>query len=172
MSPRDARAILLTMTRALVNVMAAAGMILVTAGSAAADVETAQRASVLGTAEIHTHDPHSVFEFSVHAWGDGRSGTGAVWLSHHDDEQIGWLVARVDCVRVTGSLGVVTAVVSDAQDFSGAAPGDPIALAVRDHDTNGTRDSLRFAAREQAEKCHTPETTEHEISRGDFRVGH
>ncbi|WP_156050764.1 hypothetical protein [Allokutzneria albata] len=121
-------------------------------------------ASVVGRAEIDTHDPVSTFEFTVHA----RAGRGVVWIAHHDDEQIGWLVARVDCVRVTGGIGVVTAIVSDAQDFSGATPGDPISLTVRD-DRAGDR--LGFASREQVRRCHGLEPT-HGITRGDLRVRH
>lgn len=134
-----------------------------TVGTAAA---APARGSVLGSAEIELSDPYSVFEFSVHAQGDGRSGQGVVWLAHHDDQHVAWMVARVDCVRVAGSVGVVTGVVSDAQDFAVAAPGDPIALTVRD----GAKDSVSFASGEDARKCGRSPAPAHEITRGDFRV--
>jgi hypothetical protein len=147
--------------------LAAAAALLSTAGTAGA--ATTGTASVLGHAEIDTQDPASTFEFSVHAQGNGRSGQGVVWMSHHDDTRIGWMVARVDCVRVVGSLGIVTGVVSDAQNFAVASPGEPIALTVRD---NGTADTLSFASREQAQRCHRSPDQETQVSRGDFRVSH
>ncbi|MBN6036554.1 hypothetical protein [Amycolatopsis sp. 195334CR] len=150
------------MKRALITLLGATALALSTVGTAAA----ATGGSVLGGAEIELTDPYSVFEFSVHASGDGRAGQGVVWLAHRDDQRIGWMVARVDCVRVTGSLGVVTGVVSDAQDFAVAAPGDPIALTVRD----GAKDSISFASREEARKCGRSPAPAHEITRGDFRV--
>ncbi|QFU93761.1 hypothetical protein [Amycolatopsis sp. YIM 10] len=152
------------MRKLTIGLLGATALVLSTVGTAAA--APAPGGSVLGSAEIELTDPYSVFEFSVHARGDGRSGQGVVWLAHRDDQQIGWMVARVDCVRVTGSLGVVTGVVSDAQDFAVAAPGDPIALTVRD----GATDSVSFASREEARKCGRSTAQPHEITRGDFRV--
>ncbi|WP_158892114.1 hypothetical protein [Amycolatopsis anabasis] len=141
--------------------------LLATAGAATAEAGAARGGSVLGNAEIDTHNPESVFEFSVHAQGDGRSGRGVVWMSHHNDERIGWMVARVDCVRVEGPVGVVTAVVSDAEDFAVASPGEPIALTVRD---NGTKDAISFTSPEQVKRCHGAREPGREITRGDFRV--
>ncbi|WP_143101862.1 hypothetical protein [Amycolatopsis marina] len=137
------------------------------AGAASSEAETSRNVAVLGHAEIDTHDPYSVFGFTVHAQGNGRSGKGVVWMSHHNDEQIAWMVARVDCVRTKGKVAVVTAVVSDAQDFPPARPGESIALAVRD---NGSQDTLSFASREQATRCHTAQEPDHPITRGDFRI--
>lgn len=139
------------------------------ATAAPADGEATRRVSVLGHAEIDTHNPNSVFEFSIHATGRGRSSSGVVWVSHHDDTRIGWMVARVNCVRVIGKIGVVTAVVSDAQDFAIAAPGDPIALTVRD---NSTGDTISVASRHQVRECHMSRTPAHEIDRGDLSVEH
>lgn len=158
-----------TMQAAIGVIGAAAAVLALAAPAAQADSESARHVSVLGHAEIDTHNPDSVFEISIHATGRGRSASGVVWMSHHNDARIGWMVARVDCVRVLGKVGVVTAVVSDAQDFAVAAPGDPIALTVRD---NPTLDSMRFASRHQAQQCRIPRTPEQEITRGDFRVEH
>lgn len=152
--------------RTVISLVTATLAMLATAGAATAEVETARSATVLGRAEIDTHDPYTVFEFSVHAKGNGRSGEGVVWITHHNDDQIAWMVARVDCVRAEGSVAVVTAVVSDTQDFPPASPGEHIALAVRD---NGSQDTMSFASREQVRKCHTSEEPDYPITRGDFR---
>lgn len=153
--------------RTVICMLTAVFAMLATAGAAASDAEATRSVAVLGKAEIDTHDPYSVFEFSLHARGDGRSGEGVMWMSHHNDELVGWMVARVDCVRSKGRLVVVTAVVSDAQDFAPAVPGDPIALTVRD---NGGQDTLSFASREQVTTCHMSREPEFPITRGDFRV--
>lgn len=153
--------------RTLISAVTATFAMLATAGAATSEVETARSASVLGHAEIEIVDPYSVFEFSVHAQGDGRSGTGVVWMTHHNDEQIAWMVARVDCVRVNGPVAVVTAVVSDTQDFPVASPGEHIALAVRD---NGGQDAMSFASREQVTRCRTSVAPDYPVTRGDFRV--
>lgn len=150
---------------ALVTAMAS---ILATTSTATAEGETTRDVSVLGTAAIAIPVPASVFEISVHARGDNHSGTGVFWMSHHNDERIGWMVARVDCVRTEGRVGIVTAVVSDAQDFAVASPGDPIALTVRD---NGRHDIVSFASREQVTRCQMPRTDEIRITSGDLRVG-
>jgi hypothetical protein len=153
--------------RTVIGTLTAAIAMLATGGAVAADVEAAPHVAVLGSAEFETHDPYSVFEFSVHARGDGRSGEGVLWMSHHNDELVGWMVARVDCVRSVGPRAVVTAVVSDAQDFAPAVPGDRIALTVRD---NGDQDTLSFASREQVTTCHMSREREFPITSGDFRV--
>ncbi|OLF17423.1 hypothetical protein BU204_11655 [Actinophytocola xanthii] len=151
----------------MLGTLTAALAMLTTTGAATADVEAAPSVAVLGSAEKEIHDPYSVFEFSVHARGDGRSGEGVLWMSHHNDELVGWMVARVDCVRSVGSRAVVTAVVSDAQDFAPAAPGDSIALTVRD---NGGQDTLSVASREQVTTCHMSREQEFPVTRGDFRI--
>lgn len=153
--------------KTLISLTGAAAVLVATAGAAPADVETGRTVSVLGTAAIDITTPESTFEISVHARGDGRSGAGVIWISHHNDEVIGWMVARVDCVRIDGGLGVVTAVVSDAEDFAVAGPGDQVALTVRD---SGTKDRASFASREQAAKCQKSRDQEFEITRGDFEV--
>ncbi|GAB3479297.1 hypothetical protein GCM10027521_14240 [Amycolatopsis cihanbeyliensis] len=155
------------MRKAAIGMSVAAIAMLGTAAAATAGAEVSRNVSVLGRAEIDTHDPASVFDISVHAWGNGHSGKGVIWMSHHYAEQVGWLVARVDCVRSEGPLGIVTAVVADAQDFAGITPRDPINLTVRD---NGTKDSLAFASGEQVKRCHRSRTREHEIARGDFQM--
>ncbi|OLF13481.1 hypothetical protein BU204_27175 [Actinophytocola xanthii] len=151
----------------MIGTLTAALAMLGTTGAATATVQAAPHVAVLGSAKFDTHDPYSVFEFSVHARGDGRSGTGVLWMSHHNDESVGWMVARVDCVRPVGARAVVTAVVSDAQDFAPAAPGDRVALTVRD---NGVKDTLSVASREQVRTCHMSPEPEFPITRGDFRV--
>ena len=101
--------------------------------------------SVIGAAEIDTVEPPSTFDFRVQAGGDGRSGSGVIFLTHHNDNQISWAVARVDCVRRYGRDVVVTGVVGDTQDFAVADPGDRVSVAVRD----GSPDSLGFGSRDQ-----------------------
>jgi hypothetical protein len=156
--------------RAVISLVTATFAMLATAGAATSEVETPRRVAVLGQAEIDTIDPYSVFEFSVHAQGNGRSGEGVVWMTHHNDEQIAWMVARVDCVRADGPVAVVTAVVSDAQDFPPASVGEHIAVAVRDNSTQGTQDTMSFASREQVTKCRTSVAPDYPVTRGDFRV--
>lgn len=122
--------------------------------------------SVLGTARIDTGNPATgVFDVFVHGHGDGRSGTGVVWMSHHNDELVGWMVVRVDCVRKAGRVGIVTGVVSDAQDFL-AGPGDRISLTV---DDRRPRDRIGFAAQGEAQRCRGPRA-DGEITGGDLRV--
>ncbi|AXB47002.1 hypothetical protein A4R43_34925 [Amycolatopsis albispora] len=149
----------------MIGLLGATALLLATVGTAAA--APARDVSVLGNAEVELQDPYSVFEFSVHAHGNGHSGQGVLWLAHRDDERIGWMVARIDCVRVAGSLGVVTGVVSDAQDFAVASPGEPIALTVRD---DGTKDGVSFASREEVTRCGKSPVPLHPITSGDFRV--
>lgn len=123
--------------------------------------------SVIGEAEIAIPEPASTFDFRVHASGDGHSGTGVIWLSHHNDTRIGWAVARVDCVRRHGQVAILTGVVGDAQDFAVAGPGDPISLTIRD----GAPDMLGFASREQVTRCQGPKPGQ-PITTGDFRIRH
>lgn len=125
------------------------------------EAQASQADSVVGQAEIDQVNPVSVFEFSVHA----RADQGVIWMAHRNDTQIGWMVARVECVRVSGRVGVVTGVVVAAQDFV-VGPGDPVGLTVRD---DGTRDQLGFPSPEQIKRCQPGQLT-HEISRGDFKI--
>lgn len=126
-----------------------------------------QPASVVGSAEVDTDTvPVTTFDIRLHAHGDGRSGNGVIWLTHHDDTRIAWAVARVDCVRRQGATVVVTGVVGDAQDFAVAGPGDPVSVTVRD----GDPDLVGLASREQVTRCHGPRPTS-PVTRGDFRLG-
>lgn len=121
--------------------------------------------SVVGYAAIDIPEPASTFDFRVHARGNGRSGEGVVWLSHHDDTRIAWAVARVDCVRRIGRVVIITGVVGDAQDFAAAEPGDAISLSVRD----GGPDQIGFVSGDEVTRCHglVPERA---IDRGDFVI--
>lgn len=122
--------------------------------------------SVVGSAEIDTVDVPSTFDFRVQARGDGRSGSGVIILTHHNETMISWAVARVDCVRRYGrSVVVVTGVVGDAQDFAAAGPGDPISLSVRD----GSPDLIGFGSGDGVRPCRGP-LPDRPVDRGDFRV--
>ncbi|MEV6909945.1 hypothetical protein [Amycolatopsis sp. NPDC051071] len=155
-------------TRKVLVTLSMAAVTLLGAG-AAADAAPGRTVSMTGRAELDTQDPLTTFEFMVHAKGNGRTGDGVVWMAHHVGDQLAWLVARVDCVRVEGNVGTVTATVTDAEAFTGAVPGDPISLTVRD---NGTKDVIAFGSREQVErKCQAAAGQALEITRGDFRLG-
>jgi hypothetical protein len=122
--------------------------------------------SVIGAAEIDTVEPPATFDFRVQASGDGRTGSGVIFLTHHDDARISWAVARVDCVRRSGRDVVVTGVVGDAQDFAVAGPGDRVSVSVRD----GSPDRLGFGSRDQVTRCRGP-LPDRAVDRGDFRIG-
>ncbi|RJQ79464.1 hypothetical protein D5S17_10675 [Pseudonocardiaceae bacterium YIM PH 21723] len=121
----------------------------------------------MGQAELDIHDPDSVFRYAVRARGDGRTGDGVLWISHHHGAQFSWLVAAVTCVRGTGSTAAVTAKVIDSRDMPIAAPGVPIAFTVRD---NGTKDRISVTFGQSVHRCDTATGDEAEISRGDFQV--
>ncbi|RSM64480.1 hypothetical protein DMH04_51320 [Kibdelosporangium aridum] len=115
---------------------------------------------VVGYAQIDTATtPVTVFEFAVHAHDD----RGVVWIAHRGDTQMGWLVARVDCVRTHDRVGVVTAVVGAAHDVP-AVRGDRIAVTVRDGATD------RISVGPAAAPCDPGPAQERPVSRGDFRV--
>ncbi len=156
----------MTKTRKILVSLSVAAITL--SGTAAAAAHP-RSSSITGRAELDTRDPLTTFEFTIHAEGNGRTGEGVVWMAHHVSGEIGWLVARVDCVRVDGATATVTGVVTDAGDFTGAGPGDPISLTVRD---NGTKDVIAFGSREQVQrKCQAAAGRSAEITRGDFRLG-
>ncbi|MFC0105126.1 hypothetical protein [Kibdelosporangium aridum] len=115
---------------------------------------------VVGYAQIDTAtEPVTVFEFAV----DARDDRGVVWIAHRGDTQMGWLVARVDCVRTDDQVGVVTGVVSAPHDVP-AVRGDRIAVTVRDSVID------RISVGPSTGRCHAGPAQELAVSRGDFRV--
>ena len=122
--------------------------------------------SVIGAAELDTAEPPTTFDFRVQATGDGRTGHGLIFLTHHDQTRISWAVARVDCVRRYGRAVVVTGVVGDAQDYAVAGPGDRVSLSVRD----GAPDLIGFGFRDQVRRCRGP-LPDRQVDRGAFRIG-
>lgn len=141
-----------------------AAFLMLTPTAAAGSPASPRQVSVLGWSAIDIAEPMSTFDFRVHARGDGRTGSGVVWLSHHDDSRIGWAVARVECVRKFGPIVVVTGVVGDAQDFV-VGPGAQISLSVRD----GAPDMIGFGSGDPVKRCGGPRP-EQVISRGDFTI--
>lgn len=120
---------------------------------------------MIGTAEVHTQNPVTTFDFRIQATGDGRTGTGVIFLTHHDDHQISWAVARVDCVRRHGRTVAVTGVVGDAQSFAAVGPGDRVGLTVRD----GRPDLIGVAFQDGASRCSGP-APDRPVDEGDFVI--
>ncbi|GAB3765602.1 hypothetical protein [Microlunatus parietis] len=140
----------------------AAVLAALTPGAAAA---VPPETTVIGTAEIRIEQPASTFDFRVQATGDGRSGTGVIFLTHHDDREISWAVARVDCVRWHGRTVTVTGVVGDAENYAVARPGDRVSLSIRD----GRPDLIGAAFQDEAHRCRGPVPNQ-PVDEGDFVI--